>query len=269
MSDVERHFDAELQDALDNRLPAAERAALDAHLAGCAQCRARFEALAAAKAALARLRTSEVPAELRTRVFNALNSDAARSGETPASTAARVWGAVPRWAAVLAAAAIVVLVVWMGRSLREGNTVPAIVAADYQAYRDGRLPLEIRSSSGIEIETYFRRAGIRFTTRVFDLGMMQFTLEGGRVHRLRGSPSALFVYRGPTGWLVCQMYPGRTADLPTPSSRRSHNGIEFLVYHKEGVTTVFWQEGDVVCVLAGEGDAEQVIQLAFAKAMKV
>ena len=34
-----------------------------------------------------------------------------------------------------------------------------------------------------------------------------------------------------------------------------------------GLTTVFWQEGAVVCVLVSDTDAETVIQLAFDKAM--
>jgi len=31
---------------------------------------------------------------------------------------------------------------------------------------------------------------------------------------------------------------------------------------------VFWSEGDVVCVLVGDGPPEAVVSLAFAKAMK-
>jgi hypothetical protein len=32
---------------------------------------------------------------------------------------------------------------------------------------------------------------------------------------------------------------------------------------------VFWQEGDVICVLTSDLGSEEVIQLAFAKAIKV
>jgi len=99
---------------------------------------------------------------------------------------------------------------------------------------------------------------------------MQYTAVGGQVRDLDGRPSALFVYRGPDGQaLVCQMYEGRTGDLPRPARRLSRNGIDFLVYEREGLTLVFWQEGDVVCVLTGEGDPQTVVDLAIAKAMKV
>jgi hypothetical protein len=32
---------------------------------------------------------------------------------------------------------------------------------------------------------------------------------------------------------------------------------------------VFWQEGDVLCVLVADGDTEAAIRLAYAKAVKV
>ncbi len=36
-----------------------------------------------------------------------------------------------------------------------------------------------------------------------------------------------------------------------------------------GLTVVFWQEGAVTCVLTSDISPEEVVQLAFAKAVKV
>jgi hypothetical protein len=44
-------------------------------------------------------------------------------------------------------------------------------------------------------------------------------------------------------------------------------GIGFQVYEAERITLVFWLEGEVLCMLAGDGDREALVQLAFAKAM--
>lgn len=60
----------------------------------------------------------------------------------------------------------------------------------------------------------------------------------------------------------------RLADLPTPEETRTANGITFHIYHRDGGTQVFWEDGDIVCVLASHLPSEEVIQLAFAKAMK-
>jgi hypothetical protein len=165
-------------------------------------------------------------------------------------------------------AAAVVLLLLVSPS-GTGEPLPAAVARDFAAYRDGTLRLTLQTSDRLAIERLFVAGGLGYATRVFDLGMMQYQLVGGRVHRRRGSPSALFVYRGPDGRdLVCQMYEGRLADLPRSDDVREHDGITFHVHRVATLTLVFWQEGTVVCVLASDADAEAVIQLAFAKAVK-
>jgi anti-sigma factor RsiW len=271
-----------LQDLLDGRLTVADREALETHVAGCADCRARVDALGAARSALARLRDDDVPADVEAALLAALRAEplpsagpapavpSATNGPhtAPVASAARA-PYLPAWAWGLAAAAVLALVAWLAWP-RPDASLPTLVARDFRAYRDGDLALDVRSTDVADVDAYFRRSSLGFPARVFDLGMMQFTVQGGRTHRLDDRASALFVYRGPNGEpIVCQMYPGVPGELPAPLLRRSHDGIEFQVYDVEGVTVVFWQEGSVMCVLAGEGPAEAIIQLAFAKAMKV
>jgi hypothetical protein len=69
--------------------------------------------------------------------------------------------------------------------------------------------------------------------------------------------------------VVAGVYEGRLAELPRPDAVREHNGITFHVYPAGGLTLVFWHEGAVVCVLASDAESEAVIQLAYAKAVKV
>ena len=63
------------------------------------------------------------------------------------------------------------------------------------------------------------------------------------------------------------MYPGAVSELPAGATQRENNGIKFQVYQKNGVTMVFWQEGKIVCALSSDIAPEDVVQLAFAKAM--
>jgi hypothetical protein len=98
--------------------------------------------------------------------------------------------------------------------------------------------------------------------------MMGIPLDGGVRHVLDGRPSALYSYRTATGArLVCQMYEGRLGDLPPPDSALDNKGFHFQIYTRGAVTVVFWQEGDLVCVLASELPAGEVIALAMEKAM--
>ncbi len=265
MTDTVNHLGATLQDFLDGRLDDTRQAEVRAHLDGCPQCRSKLAALRWVRdVALKQLPGEEVPPALADRVAAALD---AADGRTRPATSWTIWRRWWKWAtagAVLAAAAVALLLVSRPRA----NPVDA-VARDFAEYANGNLALALRTSDGTAVESLYARGRINFRTRVFDLGMMQYRLVGGRIHQLRGRPSALFAYRGPEGRdLVCQMYEGRLAELPRSDDVREHDGITFQVYHAGKLTLVFWQEGAVVCVLASNADSEAVIQLAYAKAAK-
>jgi anti-sigma factor RsiW len=167
---------------------------------------------------------------------------------------------------LIAAVAVAVVLVVRSRTPDFRDSV----ARDFSAYSSGELVLAVQARDPATIERYFAGNGIPFTTRVFDLGMMGYELSGGRVNRLHGRASALFAYRESDGrLLVCQMYEGSVAERPPAAETRVNNGITFFVHRVGWTTLVFWQEGDVVCVLASDAAPEDVIQLAFAKAVKV
>ncbi|HEV8429926.1 MAG TPA: hypothetical protein VGQ41_18640 [Pyrinomonadaceae bacterium] len=148
--------------------------------------------------------------------------------------------------------------------------LPSEVARDYREYRTEKIRLTLTTADVKEMEKFFSDEHIPFETRVFDLGMMNYRLLGGRVNRLDTRKSAFFVYRGEgNAILVCQMYLGAVRELPAGAVLRENKGIHFYIYRKKGLTVAFWQEGAVICVLTSEIDSEQLIQLAFAKAIKV
>ncbi len=266
MTDNASHLGPTLQDFLDGRLDATRGPEVRAHLEACPQCRSELEALRWVRdVALKQLPSAEVPPAVAARVTAALDAAEGQIGRVPSRTLGRRWRRWTAAGALLTAAALALLLL----SPPSGDLADA-VARDYADYSTGSLELGLRGPDGAAVESLFARGGIAFSTRVFDLGMMQYQLVGGRVHRLRGRPSALFVYRGPEGRvLVCQMYEGLLADLPRTDDVREHNGITFRVYRAGALTLVFWQEGGVVCVLASDAESEAVIQLAYAKAVKI
>lgn len=255
-----------LQELLDGRLEGELREAVERHLLDCERCRRELEQMRWTRR-LARASAAEpAPEGLNERLSAALDEeDARQAGPDPA---AQRWRPMswPVWAGLAAAVVLVALVtLWPSGP----PDLPAELAADFAAYRDGTLTLEVIASDVGEVERYLERY-LDFEARVFDLAMMEYLPVGGRVHDAGGAPSALFVYRGPDGRiLVCQMFRGRLEDLPAAAQRRVNDGIEFKVYDRDGETVVAWQEGEVVCVLVSDIPREQVIQLAFAKAVKV
>jgi anti-sigma factor RsiW len=259
------HLGDAIHEVLDGRLAPEAQARAEAHLAECTRCRQELEALRWVKALAARgAAKRDVPPALASTISSALDRE-----DRGVSTRMAVPWRMPRPALALGLLALVTvaMLLWRGRGVTD---LPSAVARDYSRYREATLPLGLRTADTRRLQEFFAASGITFETRVFDLGMMGYRVVGGRVHALDRRPSALFVYEGEGGrLLLCQMFEGRLAELPPAEVVREHNGIRFHVHHRGGLNLVFWQEGDVVCVLASEIAAEEVIQLAFAKAVRV
>lgn len=250
------HYREELPELLDRRLDAEQEREVRSHLDQCRECRREFEALGWTKRLAAAIPVAAPPPDLEhaIRKERALEERLLRT----------------RRRSFLVAAASVLLgaggTAWLFRRSRE--TLPAAVAGDYRRFRAGALPLEVQAARIETVEAFFREQGIPFRTRVLDLAMMNYDIRGGRLHRLAGQTSALFVYQGgEEKTLVCQMYSGRLEQLPPADEVRNHRGFRFQIYRQERVTVVFWQEGEVVCVLAGDFGEREIVALAFEKEM--
>lgn len=174
------------------------------------------------------------------------------------------------WIAPLAAAILLaVFLNWPWR--RDDGPLPSLVASDFAKFVDNQLPLTIETENAAELERRFDES-LPHLTRVFDLSAMSFELLGGRVHTLGGRPAALFVYRDGSGQVyLCEMTPGSLHDLPENEvhEKLENDGISFVVYQREpNLTLVYWQEGSTICVLTSTAPRDQVVALAFAKAVK-
>jgi len=269
------HPGEQLVDFVDGRLDEGAASTIRGHLAACDACRAIHADLVAAQSAAVRLRVGvAMPADLLASVTRALDAEAAPTRVTAPPrdltstrdlTRPRARVRWPLWAGATAAAVVLAFVLLGPRDVV--LDLPAQAARDLEAVGSRTLPLDAQVSDAAALERYFAAsAGPR--VRVIDLAMMNIVLEGGVRHTLDGRQSALYSYRTPSGArLVCQMYEGRLADLPPPGDVREQNGFRFQIYTRGAVTLVFWQEGELVCVLASELPADEVIALAVAKAM--
>ncbi len=255
-----------LVDFVDGRLDPASADAVRAHLAVCADCRAVEMDLRAAVSASAVLKHDaiEMPADLLASVSRALDAEEFHEYVPPQPQ--RIHPLTRGAVAAAAVAALLALYVQIGAP-RPASDLPTLVARDLAAVGSRALPLAVQAGDAATLERYFAASsGPR--VRVIDLAMMQIALEGAARHTLAGRPSGLYSYQTPSGArLVCQMYEGRLSDLPPPESIRDENGFHFQIYTRGSVTAVFWQEGELVCVLASELPADEVIALAVAKAM--
>lgn len=268
-----RHYHEEVQDWLDGRLDAAQCDEVERHLESCDECRRAYESVGWVKQAAARhFAATPAPAELRARVLAALRAEANAPADTVEPAPNIIQPPVTFWRsrrAVLAAAAVFVLAaVLAGIFLLRPASLPSVVAQDFQNYQSGKVPLQLVTADVQAMEKFFTAQGVPFETRVFDLGMMNYRLAGGRVLAPGRSPRAAFAYQGANNQkLLCQMFAGQVTELPSGAVRRENKGFTFHIYERDGLTAVFWQEGAVVCVLVSDIAPDEVVQLAFAKAM--
>lgn len=253
----------ELQDWVDGRLDDARGRDVERHLASCPSCAREVAALRAVKRALAKAadpKAEPAPASLVTDLRRALDD------EDRALSRRRRVAAAWRWAAAAClVAAIAGLLWWISRPSSED--LATIGAEDARRFASGELEVEHPTSEPAALEDFFRERGAP-AGRVFDFGMMGYQLVGGSSWELAGHDAALFVYRGAGRRdVICIMYRGVIP--PAEDETRRHEGIDFRVFQRGGTTLVFWQEGSIACVLASDADREQVIQLAFAKALRI
>jgi anti-sigma factor RsiW len=271
MTTETRHFKEEIQEFLDDRLNAELRLEVEQHLELCEPCRTEMQALQWTRnLSHQQFAPEAMPAKVEENILLALDLEDRRFIRNTVFS----WIWWRRKSALLAFSSILIAAVALTLSYLTFYAplqgFPSEVARDYQNYQTEKLPLMLQTEAINEMEKFFSESEFPFQTRVFDLAMMGYRLTGGRVHQLLNRKSALFVYRKEGNKvLVCQMYPGLVTELPTGAMLRESKGIQFYIYHVNGLTVVFWQEGAITCVLTSDIDSEEVIQLAYAKAMKI
>jgi hypothetical protein len=144
-----KHPEEHLSGYVDGTLATDERAEVDAHLASCATCREEIELSTRAVTMLRELPEVPVP-------FGTTRPVMAEAGKVP--PARRSWGGRTQWAAGLAAAAVLVVVVAVAlpRVGREARTesagaggVPATPtrAPGMEAATSGAVPLELQPNA--------------------------------------------------------------------------------------------------------------------------
>ncbi len=143
---------------------------------------------------------------------------------------------------------------------------PSEVARDYREIREGTLDLERYGQDPKELDQFFSRCGVPFGTRVADLRDQHYRLVGGRVHQLINRRSTLYLYRGRSGEiLLCELYVGTMAELPSGGLLRESPERTFLIFRDQALSLVFWQDGNMICVLASDINFEQLLEAAQAE----
>jgi hypothetical protein len=240
---------------VDGELSTDELRVAEEHLAGCADCRARFAEERAVKSLMReRARMLRTPTMVRGSILAAL--DAADNAERRDRAAgadrrgqqnsvlrrARVWVPV-----ALAAAAVFGFVMLRGGSIPPAHAItPFDVAVDHYAQFAAHFEPNVTSNSPPDISAAYMDH--KLPGLLWNLQPSGYKLVGGRIEQLRdGSPVAFTFYRGDAGTILCT-YMKAEAFEPPPGAVHAmgeHNYYEYKGYR----ICLSYPRGGFICIL--------------------
>jgi anti-sigma factor RsiW len=243
---------------LDGELPKDSRGELEAHLAGCADCRAAVEA---ERAMIARVKSSATyhtaPRDLAARLSQKLQADAGRPAEArtnvvplrPAARRDSFWRPMALAASFVLAAILSGGVGYMSSLPASGDEiVQQIVDSHVRSLLANHLT-DVTSTDQHTVKPWFN-GHLDTAPPVKDFAAQGFPLIGGRLDYIDHRPVAAMIYRHglhPINLFVWAD-PSRTEGQPGVTSRQGYN-----IRH--------WVEGDLTYWLISDVEADQLAQL--------
>lgn len=221
---------------LDDELDAAERAAIERHLAECADCTNRYARLSKQKGDVKQAAGYyKAPAELQESIRRGLRREA---GE-----AKRIATAPWRPLAIAASLLLIVSASWNAVQMRTRATeagLPDTVLNDHLRSLIGTHLLDVPSSDQHTVKPWF--AGkLDFSPDVRDLANQGFPLVGGRLEYLEGRRIAALVYHRRQHVINLFIWP--VGSSPRDESAISRNG--YNLRHWASGPMTYWAVSDV------------------------
>ena len=257
---IEKYLSAHV----DGELSADELRAAEEHLAGCANCRARFAEERAVKSLMReRARMLRAPAMVRGSILAAL--DAADSAERRDRTAGAdrsgrsALRRVGLWIPVaLAAAAVFAFVMFRGGSMTPAHAItPFDVAVDHYAQFAAHFEPTVKSNAPPDISAAYM--GNHLPGLLWNLQPSGYKLVGGRIEHLRdGSPVAFTFYRGDAGTILCTFMRAQAFD-PPPGAVHAMGEHNYYVYKGYSICLSYPYNG-FICVLVSHRTMNDFVQ---------
>jgi anti-sigma factor RsiW len=229
------HVEAELDAYLDGELTAMDARAIEAHLAGCAECERFRDARLALRAAIReQLPALPAPDTLRARVDKVLRSEAGLR----APRRGVGWRAL----AVAASLAVVALGSWQLALQRAADQQLAdqLLASHVRSLMPGHLT-DVLSSDQHTVKPWFN-GRLDFSPAVYDYSGQGFPLIGGRLDYAGGRSVAALVYQRRQHLINVYVWPAAQGPSGGPSTA-ARQGYHLL--HWSTPQYVYWVVSDL------------------------
>ncbi len=231
---------------LDGELDATQRAAVDAHMTGCKDCRQALEHLQMLRRALQMPELHYSASEtLRHRLKTQLREADARERRPK-------W---PQWSAAAAAAVLIAVALVWNFVPHGGAPVPDVddamvdAAVDVQqdAVKAGHVT-DLNSADPKAVQAWFS-GKLAYVPPVPDLSAQGYTLVGARLDKVKDEPAAALVYQHGKDVVTVFVCPAQHSDkaLDTDSD--------------DGYQVVYWTRGSLSFWMVSQVDATQLKQI--------
>jgi mycothiol system anti-sigma-R factor len=241
---------------LDGELAPQEAHAVERHLQGCASCQQAVVVHRRLKAMLrAACEEEDMPPQLWPAIQQRLAQEVLPvSPETRRST---------RWRVGLGGGvlATLILLVWLGQHWLTAP-LPAVVQEMVDSHIRTRLmaaPYTQVPDQPEAIQAWFRDH-VEFAVPVLNLPPEHYRLQGVRVNYFLNRRVAELAYT--TGTHLLSFFILTEPSLTLTATHTVHAGKRtFYVQQRKGYTAVLWQDGDMVCGLVSDLQAEVLVSL--------
>ncbi len=232
---------------VDNELDAAQRAELQQHIAGCAECGVQLDELMSLRTMMKRaLPSMTTPAQLRSRIERALDAESAIPVKTKPPATRKTWQLPSFWMGAVSgmglATASTVLAFLFVTTRLSNPLVDEMVTAHLQSLQPGQL-IAVVSTDRHTVKPWFAgRADV--SPVVADFAAQGYKLIGGRVDAIAQQRAAVSVYQHGAHVINVFTWVARPTEVFNDTTR---NG-----YH-----LACWQTGDLkYCAMSDTGWAE-------------
>lgn len=245
----------DLEAYLDGELPVRAMLEVAEHLASCAPCTAREERARAVRAHL-RLTAPRpaVPLALRQRISAALDLADRRTLRSRQTLAGR-----RVWLATAAAAATVLLAIWLGRSTGPAPLTVELVGQHMSVARLAE-PVEFASSDPGAVTGWFRGRA-QYRVPVPDYSDSGIRLLGGRVTELGDRRAAFILYEKNRRTISLFTFP-RYGESLVQATAVTRDGRTFYTQEVRGYQVLLWHEGEMAYALVADLGWDELFQCA-------
>ena len=254
---------------VDGELSHLEQTAIETHLGDCPRCRWAYEQEQALKREIHKVGVStKVPANLRGKILADYGSGRTEL-ESPGGSNKVVLPFRPFLRPAFGVALLLIVLVPVIYLMQPHSQPISLAALEMEEkIMEGELSLRMARSQNELRDWQIRAVNGTFAPMAYDLSSAHLQPVGGAVQEIDGRKILVTVFEGSSMSVTCFTFLGTEADAPKDATLFFDQGkdINFYNFSRNGYNAVLHRKDNLICILVSKMPAEELLDLARAKA---